>query len=151
MRGGGFGFDRQFGFSPPPPPAVLGPELLVNGDFGAGATGWTVNGTDATHFVTFAGGTARYVSDTTSPTLTLEQLGVLVIGEWYELVTVCSAWVSGSVKISGLGGLSIITASRVGTTTLRFQAAATTCQIFRAVANIDLTLDRMSARRVVEA
>lgn len=116
------------------------PDLLFNGNFNEGAAGWTVNNADVTHIVTFAGGTMRFQSDTTSPTLIVEQNAGLVAGRLYAVETWCSAYVSGSLKIdSSLGATTI--ASSPGYRRSIIQPSASFLSFTRNSANVDLTLD----------
>ena len=125
---------------------VIGPEVLVNGDFSAGATGWTVSGTDATHIVTFSGGTMRYQSDTTTPVLALSQ-NVLSSGKIYEISGVVSAWTSGSIKSDSFGSPLVIAAG-IGPFKVIGVASISSFQIVRNVANVDLTLESISIKEI---
>lgn len=127
---------------------VLGPELLTNSDFDAGATSWVVNGANATHIATFAGGTLRYQSDTTSPQLNVLQENVAVVGKTYLLTVVVAAYVSGTVKIETRSP-SIIVPTVPGTYTYRFTASATFVNVTRNSAGVDLALDKISLREVL--
>lgn len=127
---------------------VLGPELLVNGDFGAGQAPWTVNNDDATHVVTFASGTMRYQSGTTSPQLNVQQAGVLVVGKKYQLVVEVSAYVSGAVK-TDMTGASVALGTAPGTYIYRLTAANTSFNVTRSSANVDITIDKISIREVL--
>lgn len=123
-----------------------GPESLVNGDFSAGATGWTVTGADATHIATFANGTLRYRSDKTAPILSVTQAAVTA-GKTYEVTVVCSSWVSGSVKVfEQVGGMLVV--GGVGVFRAIITAAGSNAAIARNSANVDLTLDSISVREV---
>lgn len=125
---------------------VRGPERVINGDFSAGATSWILAGADATHIATFAGGTLRYQSDTMSPQLVVAQLSALVIGRWYEVTFVISAWVSGTIKAEGLSVIPPV--SGVGTYTHRGTALAPTLSITRSSANVDVTIDSISVKEL---
>lgn len=125
----------------------MGPDLVTNGDFSGGATGWTVAGADGTHIATFSGGTLRYQSDTTSPQLNVAptvSLG-LTVGATYEIIFVISAWTSGTIKTDTITGSSMGAAG-----TFRFVGAAsqTNLSITRATANVDVTIDSVSVRLV---
>lgn len=128
---------------------VLGPELVQNGDFSQGTTGWTVINADATHIVTFADGGIRYQSDTTTPSLqVLAAAGTLPAGKTYLVEAVCSKWTSGSVKLfETLTGTLIV--NGVGKFTARITpAAGTQVIVLRNSANVDLTLDSISVREL---
>lgn len=122
---------------------ALGPERLTNGEFSNGSTGWAVDNADATHIVTFASGTMRYKSDTTTPQLNVTQLNALEVGKWYKITVVCSAWVSGSLK-TDVGNGSPVLASGVGTFTNYILANNTTLTLTRNSANVDITIDNIS-------
>ncbi|MDO8251405.1 MAG: hypothetical protein Q7T78_17030 [Rhodoferax sp.] len=123
-----------------------GPDVLVNGDFTQGATGWTVSGEDATHVATFAGGVLRYQSGTTSPQLAVGNAGAAVVaGDTYEVTAFCSQYVSGSVKLFEQAGFGNLTVNGVGTFRARLRAVGGGLTITRATANVDLTLDWVTA------
>lgn len=126
--------------------SVFGPELLVNGDFAGGATGWTVTGADGTHIATFDGVTLRYQSDTLSPQLIVDQ-AILTIGRVYEVTVVTSAWVSGSLKTDSITGSPVFGAA-VGTVTFRGTATANGIAITRNTTNVDVTIESISVREV---
>jgi hypothetical protein len=126
----------------------LGPELLVNGDFEAGQGPWSVSGADATHIVTFAGGTMRFQSGTTSPQLIVLQTGVTA-GKVYEATLVVSAWTSGSVKTDSLGATGNSAIGSVGTFVRRGTAIGSTFAITRGGTNVDITFDSVSLREVI--
>lgn len=136
------------------PGLVRGPELLMNGDFAAGNASWGVAGADATHVVDFTGGACRYKSDTTSPVLTVSQGSLsIVAGSWYELTIVVSNWVSGSVKTDSFSGAApsgLVLASSAGTFRAIGLATASTSvfSFLRSSANVDLTIDSISIRRL---
>ena len=151
-------------FDPPPPPpqyneedfrylrsigtsSVLGPELLVNGHFEDGATGWTVSGEDGTHIITFANSTMRYQSDTTSPVLALSQLGLMTIGARYQLVVVTSSYTGGSLKSDAAS--PPVFGNVLGTATYTFTAVGSTFNVYRNSSNVDTTLDMLSLRRIL--
>ena len=135
----GLALDKRLGLA-------LGPELVTNGDFAAGATGWTIVGNDATHIATFAGGTLRYQSDTTSPVLQISQPNKLTAGRFYRITTVCSSYTSGLLKCDGTNNPVIC--SGTGTTVSYLLASSTTLSINRNSANVDLTLDSISVREI---
>lgn len=131
-----------------------GPEMLTNGDFSAGATGWTVSNADATHIATFSGGTIRYQSDTTSPVLQVSQVGPSIIaGRWYEVTIVVSSWTSGGLKTDTLNGnaASGLTLAQ-GAGTFRSIGLATSStssfSFTRNSANVDITIDSISLREL---
>lgn len=136
-----------------PKGSVLGPELLTNGDFSGGATGWAGAGMDATHILTFSGGTLRFQADTASPPLIVNQTGILVPGRVYEVRVVTSAWVSGSLKVSGpsmgpyMGG-SLVFGNAVGTQVVRGVALINDFSLTGNAFPVDVTIDSISIREV---
>ena len=96
---------------------VRGPERLTNGDFSAGGTPWAITNADATHVVTFSSGTMRFQCDTLTPALQVQQTGVMTVGKWYEITTVASAHVAGSIKTDSVmaGGSGLVLANGQGT------------------------------------
>lgn len=126
-----------------------GIEALTNNEFTDGGTGWTVTGEDATHTVTFSGGTARYQSDTTTPVLALGQ-SVLTIGEWYEVTVVTSVVTSGSLKTDSFGPsgspTTIAIPASVGSYTFISRATTSSFEIVRNTSNVDITLDSISIK-----
>lgn len=124
-----------------------GPELAVNGTFAAGSSGWTLEGEDVTHILTFDGSTLRYQSDTTTPVLTARQQ-CLVIGRQYEITAVTSAYTSGILKTDCFNNSAHIS---TGVGTMRTVGVATSeaFTILRASASVDITLDSVSIRELV--
>jgi hypothetical protein len=126
---------------------TLGPEVLTNGDFAGGATGWTVTGEDGTHIATFAAGTMRYQSDTTSPVLSVSQTAV-TSGKTYRCVVVVSARPgAGTISVT-VGGVALSLIS-VGTFSATMLAANTLVEFKRTAANVDITIDSISVREVL--
>lgn len=124
-----------------------GPELLVNGDFSAGASNWAVTGTDATHITTFSNGLLRYQSDTTSPVvLRLYQSGVFTATKWYESTVVVPTWGGGSIKSDTLGGIYL--ASGPGVTKTIAVATTSAFDVLRAASNTDITIDSISTKEI---
>jgi hypothetical protein len=125
------------------------PEKLKNGDFSEGATNWTVSGTDATHIITFAGGTMRYQSNTTTPVLVLSQSGVPILtsGKTYEIVTEVSNYVSGSLQSDRFSG-ALVTAGGTNKRTLVCSSTGTTFNLYRVTGVADITIDSISIREV---
>jgi len=92
------------------PTQSFGDELLVNGDFSNGLTGWTKlndNGTTATISETAANGSAgtgaaTYNNNTSAVSLALEQ-EVLTAGDWYEIAGEMTAYTGGRLDITYSG------------------------------------------------
>ena len=128
---------------------VRGPDTLVNGDFSGGSTGWTVVGADATHIVTFSGGTCRYQSDTITPVLLLSQsVSTMIVGESYEITVVISNWVSGSIKSDNFVTANLSLANGAGTFKIIAIASGSGFSIVRGSPNVDLTIDSISVNQV---
>ena len=126
-----------------------GSELVTNGDFGTGdLTGWSIGGTDGTHYVEYSSGGARYVSDTTSPILSLSQTGILTIGKIYEISITTTAYTSGSLKTDSFSGTSVVS-NGLGTITVVGVASSTSFVIVRNSANVDVTIDNISVKEVL--
>ncbi len=122
------------------------PEILTNGDLSAGATSWTVTGTDATHVATFSGGTLRFQSDTTSPTLTISQPNVLTVGETYTVTIILSAFTSGLLKSDYFNFAPVVSSVTSLTKTFTGVAASTTFGFTRSSANVDVTINSISVK-----
>lgn len=139
----GLALDKRLGLA-------LGPELLTNGDFSAGATGWSLAGEDATHILTFSNGTMRYQSGATTPVLSITQNNILAAGKSYQITAVCSQHTSGSVKMGEVaGGSGVLVVTGVGTfTAIITYTGLGSFQVLRNSANVDLTLDSLSIKEV---
>lgn len=124
--------------------STAGSELLVNGTFDD-SSNWTVTGADGTHIATFAGGTLRYQSDTSTPTLKISQPSVLTLGKTYVVTTVCSTYVSGTIKTDSAAG-DFVLVSAPGTSTKLFVATQTAFSILRNSTNVDATIDSISVK-----
>ena len=93
----------------------FGANLLTNGDFSSGLTGWTKindNGTTATVIETAANGgagtgAATYNNNTTPVTLALEQ-AAFAVGDWYEVAGEMTAFTSGRLDIGYSGSGAVI-------------------------------------------
>ncbi len=121
-------------------------EALTNGDFSAGSSGWTVEGADATHIVTFSGGTLRYQSDTTTPQLIVSQSSVLVVGETCTVTLTLSSYTSGLLKSSSFLGDPIISSNTSLTKTITGVATSANFSIQRSTTNVDVTIDSISVK-----
>jgi len=128
---------------------VRGAEMIGNGDFTDGATGWTVVGEDATHIMTFGGGTCRYQSDTVSPVLILQRSGVVFTpGRSYEIVIVVSSYVSGSLQSDRFSG-NLVTGAGVNRS-IKPCVGTGIFNLYRSSTNVDVTIDSISVRPVVQ-
>ena len=81
---------------------MLGPELVSNGDFSNGLTGWTVIGNDATHTATPVTGGLRFLSDTTNPVLYVQQSNPLFANAYVEII-IDVDYTSGQLKFDCFG------------------------------------------------
>jgi len=129
-------------------PPVVGPELLVNGDFNAGQPPWAVSGSDGTHIATFDGATLRYQSDTTTPVLTVSQPNIHIVGKAYQVTVVVSAGVSGSIKSDNLGGIVLCSFTPGTYVSQGVCTASTAFSLLRNSANVDITIDSISVKQL---
>lgn len=123
--------------------STLGPEVLP----ALASPPWTVSGADATHIATFSGGTLRYQSDVSTPSMSVVASGVLTIGKTYELSITISARVSGAIKTDAFGSLDFGTTP--STYTYRAVATDTNFNIRRSGNGTDVTVSMVSAREVL--
>jgi hypothetical protein len=139
----GLQLDKRFGL-------MRGPERLTNGDFAAGSASWVANNTDATHVVTFSGGTLRFQCDTLTPALQVQQLGAMTVGKWYEITVVVSAYAGGAIKTDNVmvGGSSLVIANGQGTYRTIGVAMSSAFAFTRGAANTDITIDSISIREL---
>lgn len=126
----------------------LGPDRLVNGDFDAGSTGWTVTNADGTHVATFSGGGLRYQSDTLSPELIVSQSGIVIVGRLYEVRVVVRSWTSGACKVEYAGN-PVLVINAATTYVVRMRVSNASFGISRASTNVDLTFESVSVREVL--
>lgn len=116
-----------------------GPELVTNGDFSNGSTGWNV-GT----LWTVANGEATIVS--TGAASGFSQNGVFEIGKAYE-VTFKATVRSGSVKIESSGGGTEVLINTTGLYVEHITATRTDLY-FNRVSSCNITIDNISVREV---
>jgi hypothetical protein len=124
-------------------PPVLGPELVTNGDFSAGSTGWFVGGSWS-----IAAGSASFSGGTTGNLQT--NILSLALGTTYAVSFDVSS-VSGTVVIRlGSGATSVATIPSGSTGRLTFRVAATsgTAFVVRAEVGATITIDNISVREV---
>ncbi len=124
---------------------VVGREEVVNGDFATDLSGWIISNDDATHSVTWVGGAARYVSDTTSPQLNLDQTINAVIGAEYQ-VSINVTYTTGSLKIASIDGNQTIL--NEGLNVFNIVAASNTLRILRGGTNVDALINSASIKEV---
>ena len=120
---------------------VRGPELVTNGDFSAGSTGWTVE----TGWVvsggtpTSSGGTGRLI----------QNIWPVAVGSMYEIDITFSAFTSGYINITGHGSTLSVIPSGAGKITRKvFYSGADTRLI---ISSVDLigSVDRVSVKSVL--
>lgn len=80
---------------------VLGNELVTNGDFSNGTTGWTTSVTGS-NVITIGSGYVRFQT-TGADTASLIQNNVYTIGKWYVVEFDVLAGSSGQLKVSRMG------------------------------------------------
>lgn len=123
-------------------------DVLTNGNFNAGSTGWTVANADGTHIVTFSGGAMRYQSGTASPVLTVSQANVAIANGLYRLTTECTIRTSGEVKVDSVTGSASIHGATSGTYERFYASLNTSFSILRNTTNVDVTLDSVRLEKV---
>ena len=118
---------------------VLGPELVTNGDFSNGSTGWVLD-----PGWTVSGGVASV--NTPGAPRYLRQLGKLTVGKTY-LVTYTTAVTSGGNFGAGFGWSPQIANTTSGTYTARL-TAATTDILFYANSDSIASIDNISIKEL---
>ena len=86
----------------------LGTELLSNGDFSSGSTGWTITNA-GTNSVTISGGSARFQTTGSSDNCTLAQTISLTAGRFYKIEFDVLPGSSGFLKVVPFGPVEEIT------------------------------------------
>jgi hypothetical protein len=126
-----------------------GDELVANGDFSNGSANWSVNNTDATHYVVFENNSARFVADTSTPIVELLSDAVLEANETYKLEVNISSITSGSIKMDGAGVSQLY--NSVGTTVsfIKPSGGNNVIKFYRAQADVDLVIDSVSVKKVI--
>jgi hypothetical protein len=100
-----------------------GPELVTNGDFSQGSTGWTMSNGWA-----IESGTAKVVTPTGQADI--QQSIATIIGKTYELkFHVVSFRNSGAMAVQVSGGMNFTIISSLGTSTFRFISTASSNNI----------------------
>lgn len=88
---------------------VLGPELVTNGDFSGGSTGWTITA-PGTNTITISSGSVRFVASGSADAATLNQpwSGTTAVGKYYRITFDVLSGSTGQLKISTLGVSTVI-------------------------------------------
>jgi hypothetical protein len=121
---------------------VLGSELVTNGDFSAGSTGWTLQGT-----VTISGG-AAVINSSSSTDRLISSTNVLPAGKWCK-VTFDVSVISGIVQFIDTAGANLTTFSTSGAKTLyAYSAAGAAIQFFRSGTSFNGTIDNISVKEL---
>ena len=83
---------------------VLGPELVTNGDFSQGSTGWSISA-PGTNTVTISGGSVRFVTNGSADTARLSQpwSGATAVGKRFCVTFDVLPGSTGTLKIGTLG------------------------------------------------
>lgn len=123
----------------------LGPELLTNGDFTNGSTGWT---TDANVSMSYAGGQFSITAINVGSYLIKGVIPTITIGKTYSIsIDIISSAVN-TVRVDAFGTLMQFAAGNIGTRI--FKVVATT-QDFRIAfyGNCVATIDNISIKEVI--
>jgi len=124
----------------------VGSELVVNGGFDTDLSGWQILNADGTHSVTWVGGKARYISDTTSPQLIFRQLDIMKSGNAYRFNTDLDIE-SGSFKTnSDFTNFSLVD----GENSNVVQATGAALGLTRNGPNTTVNIDNVSVKRLIE-
>jgi len=115
--------------------------------FVSAGTGWTVINTDATHFVTFSNGSARFYVSSSTPITTLT--ATLTANKYYLLTFTTTEWISGQLKFDATG-TSITIPAGVGTYQVKFYSTSGTFSLYRAAGGVtDLTFSNILIQEVL--
>lgn len=125
---------------------VLGPELVTNGDFSGGTTGWTVSAQSS-----ISGGQARIVS-TDGSFQNIAQNKTLNGPAWYEVSLDVVSVASGSLNFAFTGaGVNVSIPAGAGRRVVRFFVASNTSSSLsfgRSAGVTDITIDNVSVREL---
>ena len=130
----------------------LGDELIVNGDFSDGLTGWTVGSDSAgTHEVTSVSGGARFLAGDYGTVMTFMNSATLVAGVTYKLVVVIYNY-NGSNGVKIDSGSIITTATFASNGTHEYYltptGTGTLISFYRNGSNVDLIIESVSLKPV---
>lgn len=117
----------------------LGPELVVNGDFSGGTTGWVMSGNWA-----ITGGVATHTSSAGADNL--QRLGILTIGIMYRISVDVRAVTGTLTLMCGTGATSVV--SGTGTAVVYLTCATSVNLLLQTAASSTCTIDNISVREV---
>lgn len=133
----------NFANGPSSPP--LGPELVTNGDFSAGSTGWTLPSGWA-----ISGGAA--VATAVTSGANLESIGQCVAGRWYYATITVSSFTAGGVSFATNGAATGQIFTAAGTYTQYFLAPTTGyINLIRRISDFTGTIDNISVKEMDSA
>lgn len=131
-------------FSVGPTNPVLGPELVVNGDFSGGSTGWA-----AQAGWTIGSGVASVDSSVAGGTYLRTSGFAAVAGAYYRVTFTVTSRTSGSISAAAGTAVSPLIATAVGTYSFLVQASgAGGVGVFAAGTTTIATIDNISVRQV---
>lgn len=127
---------------------VLGADVLVNGDFESGSTGWTISTTGG-NSIAISGGTLN-ISTTGSDTATIRQDGILTTGKFYEVSIKITGGNGNKLKFANLGSVGEHEFNcNDGTQIFRLIATSTNFIIARVVGSAAVaTIDNISVKEL---
>ena len=116
-------------------------ELITNGDFSAGSTGWTLNGT------TISGGAAHFVNSIPF-TNSIKQNSIFTIGKLYKITFTISNYVSGSIIMFDQNSGATPAVNNNGTFTFNFIPTGTSFSITTTGTNGTFDIDNVSVTEI---
>lgn len=134
---------------------VLGSELIANGDFSGGSTGWTITAS-GTNTITISSGSVRFVTNGSADAATLSQpwSGATAVGKYYRITFDVLSGSTGQLKITTLGVSTVIgehtfTATPGAKSFTLVSANVTNIGISRVVGqSADATIDNISVKEI---
>jgi hypothetical protein len=134
---------------------ALGPELIINGAFDGGTTGWTVTAPGA-NTITVSSGGVRFVANGSSDTAFLSQgwSGATAVGKTYRMTFDVLPGSTGTLKISTLGinstvGEHVFPSTPGSKSFTLISSNVSTIGIARVVGQVaDATIDNISVKEL---
>lgn len=123
----------------------LGPELVTNGDFAGGTTGWSV--TNISGGTSITGGALVFNDATDDGDQCSQTAMTIVAGHTYRVTYTITARTSGSIRAS-VGGVDGTLRSSTGTF-IEDLVAASTAQLIFSGGSPRLTIDNVSVKEVL--